>query len=338
MGQRHLTLDRREILARLLEQGHSLRSAANILGYSPSAISQELKRTGVDGAYAQYSHKKAQWLATLRRRRASQTGKHFSDALLAFVRQGLSLFWSPEQIEGRLKLEFQDDLSMRISFKTIYRWLRQAAESKKPHPWRPYVGVLRLKRRGKCFGRKAYDRRGARSDLTSIETRPETVRMRSRFGDWECDLLRGYKSQGYMVTLVERSTGLVLAQPCATKQAHAVNAAICACLQTVNKAQVHTITVDRGKEFYGYEELERQLKTRVYFCHPHCPNERGQNEQANGLLRQFFPKRKPLSGVSVEQVNRAVALINNRPKKKFGYRTTMELISERGLTRVLSFA
>ena len=162
--------------------------------------------------------------------------------------------------------------------------------------------------------------------------------LRSRFGDWEGDLIRGHKGQGYLVTLVERSTGLLLAAPCADKRAETVNAATLQCFRSIGAKHVRSITVDRGKEFYGFAALEQQLGAKFYFCHPHSPHERGQNEQANGLLRQFFPKRKALSHVSQAEANRAVAFINNRPKKKFGYRTTMEVIEARGLLQVFSFA
>ena len=157
------------------------------------------------------------------------------------------------------------------------------------------------------------------------------VNEKSRFGDWESDLIQGFRRQGYLVTLVERSLGLLLAQPCPDKGLITVNKAILTAFKDFPKEHIKSLTVDRGKEFYGYDQLQQQLETKVFFCHPHCPNERGLNEQVNGLLRQFFPKRKPLSNVSEEKIQWAVALINNRPKKKFGYRTTRELLQQRKL-------
>lgn len=336
MGHVHLTRDKREILGRLLGQGMSIHGIARILGYSPSAICQEIKRSSP--SREMYDHSRAQKLAVLRRARASRRGKGFREELLEYVRVRLSWYWSPEQIAERVKLDFPNAPRMRISFKTIYRWLQKAARSKKPNPWQPYVRYLRLKRRGKSFLRARNDQRGRRDDLPSIETRPELVAARTRFGDWEGDLIQGHNRQGYLLTLVERSTNLLLAQQCENKNMETVNQAIISSFQGLPQEFVRTITVDRGKEFYGYEDVEKNLQTKVYFCHPYRPNERGQNEQANGLLRQFFPKHKPITGVTKDDVERAVALINNRPKKKFGYRTTMELLAERGLDEVLSFA
>jgi IS30 family transposase len=237
-----------------------------------------------------------------------------------------------------MRLDFPENDRMRISFKTIYRWLEQGVKIKKSHPWRGYSRYLRLKRKGKTFSRDVSETRGRRGDLPSIEDRPKAANQRSRFGDWEGDLIRGFRGQGYLLTLVERSLGLLLAQPCPNKSPDSVNRAILSAFKGFPLEWIRTIAVDRGKEFYGYEQLQKKLKTKVFFCHPHSPNERGQNEQINGLLRQFFPKRKPLSGVSKEKIQWAVALINNRPKKKFGYRTTRELIKQRGLYDVLTFA
>lgn len=339
MGHKHFTLDKREILQRLLEQGHSIRSCARILGYSPSAVSREVRKgtRDLDGR-GKYDHQRSHSRTMWHRRRASRKGKHFDPAVLDYVRQGLEQYWSPEQICNRMRLDFPENDGMRISFKTIYRWLEQGVKIKSSHPWRGYSRYLRLKRRGKTFSRSGSDTRGRRDDLPCIEDRPEVVSRRSRFGDWECDLLRGFRGQGYLVTLVERSLGLLLAQPCQDKSPDSVNQAILAAFKGFPLRRIKTITVDRGTEFYGYEQLQQELKAKVFFCHPYCPGERGQNEQVNGLLRQFFPKRKQLSGVSSEKIHWAVALINNRPKKKFNYRTTRELIKQSGLYDVLTFA
>jgi len=338
MGYRHLTLDKREILQRLLEQGRSVRDCARILGYSPSAISLEIRKGSKNshgrGKYNHWhAHKRACWL----RRRASRKGKGFDQAVLEYVRRRLKMYWSPEQISERLKLDFPDEKRMRISFKTIYRWLHKGRHSHRPHPWQGYFRYLRLKRSGKVFTRGVIEMRGRRHDLPSIEDRPRQVAERGRFGDWEGDLMQGFRRQGYLVTLVERSLGLLMTRPCPDKSPDSVNNAILAAFKGFPRNYIKTLTVDRGKEFYGYKQLQEKLQTLVFFCHPHCPNERGQNEQANGLLRQFFPKRKPLSAVNNEQIQWAVALINNRPKKKLGFRTTMELIAQRGLKEVLSF-
>lgn len=339
MGHKQFTADKREILARFVELGIGVRASARLLGYTPSAVSQELRKGSRDldgkrGYDYRLSHKR-----TLSRRKfAKKHGNRHAPTLLEYIRQGLKNYWSPEQISERLKLDFPEDARMRISFKTIYRWLAAGSASHNIHPWKGFSCYLRLKRAGKSFRRNYVDRRGKRDDLPSIEDRPGVVGKRARFGDWECDLIRGFRGQGYLVTVVERSTGLLMASPCRDKSKESVNKAILDLFEGFPPHGLETITLDRGKEFYGFEAWEEKLGVEVYFCHPHVPNERGQNEQVNGLLRQFFPKHKPLKGISREKVKQAVVLINNRPKKKLGYRTTREYLADLGLHEVLSFA
>jgi len=336
MGHKQITFDERKILERLRAQKLSMGFCAKALGRSVAAISLEIKKGSKNmDRYGRYCAELAQRRTVLRRRRARRKGKNYPDELLSYVRKNLCNYWSPEQIEGRLCVDYPNNPAMRISFKTLYRWLQAGTFSTVPHPWKGYARYLRLKRGGKSFKRNWQEQRGRKKGLPSIEERPTSANKRSRFGDWEGDLIRGFKGQGYIATLVERKTGLLVAAPCASKHAEVVNMSIVEALQGVPNDQIKTITFDRGKEFYGYEALSKKLKTKIYFCHPHCPNERGQNEQANGLLRQFFPKRKPLNTVTPEQINRAVALINNRPKKKLNFRTTMEFLEQLGLNQVL---
>ena len=338
MGYKHFTLETREILQRLLSQGHSMRSCARILGYCPSAICREVRKgtKNLDGK-GRYDPHRAHGRAVWHRRRASLKGKNFDPAVIDYVRWGLKQYWSPEQICNRMRLDFPSNERLRISFKTIYRWLKQGVREQHSHPWRGYSKYLRLKRQGKSFSGSGSTTRGEAPNLPSIECRPAEANKRNRFGDWEGDLIQGRRRQGYLMTLVERSLGVLFAQPCRDKSSESVNRAILKAFQGFPLKYVRTITFDRGKEFYGYEKLQDELGAKIYFCHPHSPNERGQNEQANGLLRQFFPKNKSLDNVSNEKVRWAVALINNRPKKKYGYRTTRELVERCGLYDVLNF-
>lgn len=336
MGHKQITFDERKILERLRAQKHGVRQCANILGYSPAAISFEIKKGSKNmDRYGRYSAELAQNRTVLRKRRARRKGKFFPRQLIQYIQEKLASYWSPEQIEGRLQVDFPDAFEMRVTFKTIYRWVEAGKMSTEPHLWKGYTRYLRLKRRGKTFTRVAMRSQIKDRRLPSIETRPQAVHQRARFGDWEGDLIRGFAGQGYIATLVERSTGLLLAAPCASKHIDVVNNAIEEAFQNIPHGQIKTITFDRGREFYGYEALKKKFKTEIYFCHPHSPNERGQNEQANGLLRQFFPKRTSLKNISFAQVKRAIAFINNRPKKKLNFRTTMELLEELGLNQVL---
>ena len=326
MGHQHITLCHRKIIARLLRQNYSIRGIAKILGYSASAICKEIKRNR--NYRGDYLPESAHWKAKQRKRRRNKPRKQ-NDFLVGYVQNKLNLYWSPEQISGRLCRENPTDKEKRISFKTIYRWLHQGSYSKRSTVFTGYARKLRLKRMGKSWGEK----RSPTLPLPGIELRGET----SGFGHWECDLVHGRNRSGYILTLVDRSSGYLLASPCRKKEMAEVNAGMCRLLGDLPPGLRLTATCDRGKEFYGFGELEATLGIRSYFCNPGSPHEKGLNEQTNGLLRQFFPRRMDFSTLDAAKVNWAVALINHRPRKKFGYKTTVEILRERGLEKVLTF-
>jgi IS30 family transposase len=224
----------------------------------------------------------------MRRKRASFRKKRLSDELESYIFEKIRLYWSPEQTAGRLAVDFPDRPDMRVSFKTIYR--RIAKGIKRRTRWAELSHFLRLKRMGRSMRGHMKVNPGPAGALPSIETRPSIVAAKTRFGDWESDLVSGPKGKGYIATFVERKTNFLVAVECATRQPADYTAAALCAFGTLPRGSLHTVTVDRGSEFFGYKEIEQKLNTHYYFCHPRCPNERGLNEQVNGLLRQFFPK------------------------------------------------
>ena len=331
MGHKHLSAEARVTLQRCCELGFSLRYIGKILGYSAPALSKERKRNQSGGCYeASLAHQRAM----NRKKRVAHRKKKLPEALEAYIFAKMRLYWSPEQIAGRLKVDFPDNPDMRISFKTIYR--RIARGIKKRTSWAALYPYLRLKRRGKSLRGHMKVNPGPAGFLPSIDTRPAIVNGKHRFGDWESDLLCGPKGTGHIATFVERSTGFLLATQCPSRRPADYTMAAIRTLGKLGKDFVHTVTVDRGTEFFGYREIEQKLGVMYYFCHPRCPNERGLNEQVNGLLRQFFPKNKPLCGIA-DELDKAVALVNHRPRKKLGYRTPVEMLAAVGLERVLTF-
>lgn len=336
MGHEQLNREKRQIIERLLEQNHSIRQVASILGYSPSAISQEIRRNSmyVDGKRA-YRSIDAQRKAKYREKRY-RTLTCKPQALVSYVINKLKEYWSPEQIHGRLEVDYPDDPTMRISFKTIYRWVERSKQSGSPLGIKTkYTRYLRLKRQRK-YVKGGKPKNTQHRKLPSISKRPKEAEKKVEFGHWEGDLVLGFGGKENAVTLVDISTGLLLAVPCKNKKKEVVALAIQQAFQQVPRELVKTITFDRGSEFYSYRDVEKGLECRVYFCHPQAPNERALNEQTNGLLRQFYPKRKRTVFTDSARLKWAVDLINNRPRKKFRYRTTWEIIEERGLAQALS--
>lgn len=335
MGHRQLNREKREIIERLLSKQHSIREIAQILGYSPSSICQEIQRNSVyrNGMFV-YSHQVAQRKTEYRRKRPGRTCK--PEELVRYVIEKLKLYWSPEQIEGRLKLKYPAQPGLRVSFKTIYRWIERAKQHRSPLGCKArYTQYLRFKRQRK-YVRNGVAKSKRSKPLPCITSRPSAAAEKNEFGHWEGDLVLGYRGVKNAVTLVDIATGFLIAIPCKNKKMETVSDAIKKAFRKLPSHLVKTITLDRGSEFSAYENLEKELNCTVYFCHPQSPNERALNENTNGLLRQFYPKRKRSVFSDSKRLTKTVNLINHRPRKKFGYRTTWEIIEEQGLAKVLS--
>jgi len=295
----HLNQREREIIAINVRSGSSGRQIARALGRSPSTISRELRRNSSPNIYrAQAAHQEA----LKRRRIARRTCLMECPKRRARVVRYLRRFWSPEQIAGRFRY--------LPSKSTIYRMIRDDRSK-----WRAYL-------RGPLKRTRIYERIRNRK---MIDLRPLIVDLKLRFGDWEADTVRGpMKSSACVMTLVDRRSGYLIARLLPDYSADSLNAAAIEALQGF---AVHTITVDNGMEFAKFPVLEKELKTQVYFAHEHCPWERGLNENTNGLLRQYFPKGTDFSAISPLHLERAVALLNSRPRKTKRFRTPEEVMA-----------
>lgn len=313
MMYHQITAPERYTLMVLRVQGQSPAAIARALGRHRSSISRELQRnsTNHDGYYRpQLAH----WYA-LKRRAQSRRNQRFSSADWARVHAYVRADWSPEQIAGwcrRFRL-------LSISHETIYRYIwkdQRAGGSLHTH--------LRCaqKQRRKRYG--AYDSRGRLADKRPIATRPAGAEHRSRFGHWEGDTMLGDGQSGPCVlTLVERKSGFVAIGKLRQRNGVEVNRRA----QQIIEAQprpVRTITVDNGTEFHSYAALERVVDTQFYFATPHHAWERGTNENTNGLIRQYLPKRASMARLTQHDCNRIATKLNRRPRKRLGYRTPEE--------------
>ncbi len=226
--------------------------------------------------------------------------------------------WSPEQVAGRLKKEGE----IKLHHETIYQFI---ADDK-----RNGGSLYKHLRHQKKTYRKRYGSAHNRTGIPNrvgIEERPAVANNRERVGDWEADTIIGKNHKGAIATLDERKTKLRLAVPLPGKKAKAVKQAMIGALKPLKKF-VKTITYDNGKEFVQHEEIAKALKCDSYFAAPYHSWERGQNENANGLLRQYFPKSMELNNVTEKEVMIAVDKLNSRPRKCLGYKTPYEAFKE----------
>lgn len=309
-----LTLFERERISQMHDAGASRAEIAAELGRARSTIGRELRRNSHAGDYfAVVAH----GLARERRRRRPLFRKMDRPEVAQFVRSRLVRCWSPEQIAGRSRSEFAENPSRWISHQTIYVWIRALPAEDR----RRFAGFLR--RGGRHRGPQ--DRRGRLARQVSIEGRPSVVDRRRRYGDWEGDTMVGARHSGAVVTLVERKSGYLLTAKSCDRKARRVACKIAERLEALPPRLRRTATFDNGKEFAAHEYLAERLGLDVYFAQPYCSWQRGTNEHTNGLLRQFLPKGTDLRSVSWQDLEYYTHLINDRPRKRLGYRTPAEV-------------
>ena len=313
----HLTLEEREVIARMRSSGRSQTEIARRLGRADSTISRELQRNrSRNGYWAVAAQKKAE----TRRRRRPRVCKLQRPEVRRYVRERLRQRWSPDQIAARSRDDFPRDRQRQVSHQTIYAWI-QAEEAAGRH-WRRYLRSAGWKRRGR-------EHCGRLAACTSIEGRPAAVDRRGRYGDWEGDTVVGKSHRGGAVTLVERKSGYLLLGRVGNLQAATVRQSAAELYRTTPPALRKTLTLDNGKEFAEHQQLEVEASLKIYFAKPYCAWQRGSNENTNGLIRQFFPKGTDLARIPIHQFTKVQDLLNNRPRKRLGYRTPVEVLGRR---------
>ncbi|MFK3988009.1 IS30 family transposase [Exiguobacterium mexicanum] len=305
MSYTHLTTAERVKIETYLELGMSIRSIARRLGRQPSTVSREIRRNpGYKSERAQERYVRA---------KANCGAKtKLDETMRRTIIRKLRATWSPEQIVGRL-------FDGRIAFSTIYRWIYSGLID---------VPTTALSQKGKR--RKPVETRGRFNVGLSISKRPSEVRGRQTFGHWELDTVvsgRG-KSKACVATFVERKSRFYLALPIADRSAASMEGAIHTVHAAFPEGTFRTATTDRGKEFSGHERIQASLGVPMYFADPYSSWQRGSNENANGLLREFFPKGTDFAQVAHDELADALAKINGRPRKCLNWKTAHEAFTE----------
>lgn len=308
MSYSHLSIIERGQLETLHRLGWSTRAIAQQLHRHHATIAREIVRGQNNQRYEAATAQKAY---QERKTRRVSIGK-FTPELGLELCEKLEKTWSPEQIAEKRRMEGQPF----VCFKTIYRWLYKGLLS---------VSETRvLRQKGKR--RKPVETRGRFLIGTPICKRPKEVRSRQTFGHWELDTVvssRG-KSKACAATFIERKTRFYFAVKMADRTAHSMEIAFGVAAGQYPEGSFKTATTDRGKEFACYTALENLHGIQVYFADPYSSWQRGSNENANGLLREFFPKGHDLAAVEDEELAAAVCLINHRPRKCLGWKSAYE--------------
>jgi len=311
-----LTLAEREDISRGIASGSSIRDIAQGLRRAASTVSREVSRHGGRPQYRASEADHQAWESALRPQRCL-LAMHVK--LQRIVASKLILDWSPEQISGWLKMQYPEDESLRVSHETIYRSLFIQARGVLK---KELIGHLRSKRRIRRSRHSGVggQSRGQIVEAVSIRERPAEIEDRAIPGHWEGDLLGGTKNS-HIATLVERHSRFTALVKVPSKDTAAVVAALSRQVRKLPASLRRSLTWDRGLEMAKHKSFTVATNVKVYFCDPQSPWQRGTNENTNGLLRQYFPKKTDLSGYTQADLDKVALRLNQRPRKTLGFET-----------------
>jgi IS30 family transposase len=375
LSGRYLRFEEREEIALLRAQGVGVREIARRLGRSPSTVSRELRRNAATrGGKLEYRASVAQWKADLAARRPKTAKLACNERLCEYVRERLAgevrqphgtpvpgpparrwtaqgkprradrrwaRAWSPEQISARLKVDFPDDGSMRVSHEAIYQALYVQGRGALK---RELTACLRSGRALRVPRARTRRGKGFVTQELMISERPAEAEDRAIPGHWEGDLILGL-NRSAIGTVVERSTRFTIllhlprmpgygstpvksGPPLAGHGAQAVRDAITSQIMSLPEQLRRSLTWDQGTEMAQHAQLKIDTGLNVYFCDPQSPWQRGTNENTNGLLRQYFPKGTDLSRHSAQDLEAVAATLNSRPRKTLSWMTPGEALTE----------
>lgn len=314
----HFNREERIRLATLKDAGLSNKNIARELQRDITTIGRELNRNH-SPEKDRYLPGRAQELCAKRRADANQRfHKIIPDSdLEKYIVKKLKKYWSPEQIAGRIRRKklFKTTLVHETIYQHIYH--------DKPE-LKIYLRCTKGKYRRR-YGTKIREKQREEAKKKRIDERPEIVETRQRIGDWEGDTIVGGEKTIHILTHADRKSGLLLADKASDVTAPAIRRLTVQRFNKLPKKKRQTITYDNGVQFAEHETTERDLNIPIYFAYPYHSWERGTNENTNGLLRQFFPKKSAFKNVTQHRLDRIVKLINTRPRKRHNYATPEEV-------------
>jgi len=323
-AESRLSLEEREEISRGLAAGRSLRAIGAELGRAPSTIGREVAANGGRGRYrAHWSDRQAWSRAT--RPKACKLATN--PALRAIVEEKLRRRWSPQQIAGWLKLNYPHDPEMQVSHESIYCTLFVQSRGALRRELTTYLRTGRVIRRPR--GVRLPDGRGGRPGILHISERPPEADDRAVPGHWEGDLVFG-KNMSPVATLVERSTRflILVALPGGNHRADAVADALAAAVATLPAQLARSLTWDQGHEMAQHQRFTIATGIQVYFCDPKSPWQRGSNENTNGLLRQYLPRRLDFRTLTQADLDAIAEELNDRPRQTLGFKTPSQALAE----------
>ena len=316
---KHITNDQRNEIYALKRAGHKQKDIARLLHKHPSAISRELKRNKSESG--KYLAKVAKRKTKARRVDANARFKKIehNEKLKRQIVRRLKKYDSPEQIAGRWNRNHESE---HIGKDTIYRFIYEKRKE-----------LVKCLRRQKNkyrarYGTRIREKQREAERKRRIDQRPDIINARARLGDWEGDTVRGNGKSGHIITYVERKSGYLVAGKVDSATVENINAFTLKKFKRMPKEKRQSMTYDNGSEFSGYDTIEEQTGLTAYFAFPYHSWERGTNENTNGLLRQFYPKKSRFDMVTQAYLDKVVRILNHRPRKRLNYLTPHEIFKK----------
>lgn len=312
-----ITLEEREHIFKLFCEKEPVAKIAIKLNRHVSSIYRELKRLPDNEYSSTAAHDQASLKAKNSKRKENLQNKELKN----YVMQKIKSFWSPEQISKRLILDFPHNPSMRISYETIYSFIYKLND---PHEKENLILCLRQRKKKRCSRKDKKAKRTSITNLISIRERPKESEDRQELGHWEGDLVVGKDHKTAIGTLVERTLRYTLIVHLEKKDSVTTVLSFARAFEKLPSFLKKSLTYDRGTEMAWHEVFTQRTGIKVFFADPHSPWQRGTNENTNGLIRQFFPKKTDFSKYSIEDLQKVQDFLNNRPRKVLGFMTPQE--------------
>lgn len=308
-----LTREQRYQIYALKKKGHYQKAIAETIGVHESTVSREIRRnSGKRGYRPQQAQKKAQG------RQLGKVPNRIQSCTWETIEALIRLEWSPEQISARLLQEGKVHIS--------HEWIYQHIYQDKFSGGNLHTHLRCRKKRRKRYG--SHDRRGQVPNRVFIDHRPAVVEAQTRIGDWEADTIIGKGHKGALLSVVERKSLFTVIKLIENLTSFHVGQKFVEGMKFY-KDRLHTLTLDNGREFAGHEQIANELDANIFFAHPYASWERGINENTNGLIRQYFPKTCSLSNLTSDNMKHVMERLNNRPRKKLGFKTPFEVFFKR---------
>ena len=327
----HLTFEERVNIKTFIKLGYNRSQVAIEIERARSTVNRELEKWGIVGDLKEqikfYDPELAHWA------KSENHGipKRFefklvnNKKLFKKVKAKLKNRWSPQQISAWLKRIFPDDKSFHVSHETIYQYIYNIAKG----DLKTFlISCLRRKKRIRKAPVKNKNRVGVIKDRVSIEHRPDSVELRNEVGHWEGDLIIGKNKKTAIGTLVERKTRFTIIVPLKDRKSKTVVKAFANALNRMPKVLRKSLTYDNGTEMAAHKLFTKLTQIPVFFCDPYSSWQRGTNENTNGLIRDFWPKKFDFSSLKYYDIKKVQNLINDRPRKILKWATPKEVIQK----------